>query len=278
METNIKIFSSEQFGQIRTTIDERGEPRFCLSDICNALGLQSRHVRERLSDDAVSTDTVFDTLGRRQQVNFVGEDGLYDVVLDSRKPIARKFRKWVTSEVLPAIRRDGGYMVSRQGESEEELMARAIMIAQETIKRKQERIRTLEIQSAEQAAQLIATNETISAMSAEIVTLKEKTSYLDRILASKETVTITQIAQDYGMSAKAFNRKLRELGIQRKVNGQWILLAPYIKEGYVHSETITITHSDGRTGSVLHTKWRQSGRLFLYNMLKGEGILPMIER
>ena len=99
MKNEIKIFESPEFGRIRTVNDERGEPWFCLTDVCKVLGLKQRHVRERLDDGVVSTDTIADSLGRLQMANFVNEDGLYDVILDSRKPSARASASWVTSEV-----------------------------------------------------------------------------------------------------------------------------------------------------------------------------------
>lgn len=129
----------------------------------------------------------------------------------------------------------------------------------------------LELENMEQRKQ-------IEVMSGEIVEMKKKTDYLDRILASKGTVTVTQIAQDYGMSAKAFNKTLADIGIQRKVNGQWILFAKYMANGYVHSKSVSIVHSDGRPDTVLNTEWTQRGRLFLYEALKAGGILPVIER
>lgn len=130
----------------------------------------------------------------------------------------------------------------------------------------------------EQGRLLTAQSETIADMNGEIIALKEKTSYLDKILNSTETVCTTQIAQDYAMSAKAFNAKLAELRVQRKVNDQWILLAPYNAEGYVHSQTVTILHTDGHHSVKMNTRWRQKGRLFLYDLLKKNGILPTIER
>lgn len=109
MENGIQIFKNKEFGEIRTS-GTAENPLFCLADVCKALGLKPSHVRERLDDGVVSTDTIFDNLGRQQVANFVNEDGLYDVILDSRKPEAKQFRKWITFEVLPSIRKHGAYM------------------------------------------------------------------------------------------------------------------------------------------------------------------------
>ena len=136
MKNEIKIFESPEFGRIRTVTDERGEPLFCLADVCKVLGLKQRHVRERLDDGVVSTDTIADSLGRLQMANFVNEDGLYDVILDSRKPSARDFRKWVTSEVLPQIRKMGGYIPLHEDDDEKTILAKAVTILQRTLKQK----------------------------------------------------------------------------------------------------------------------------------------------
>lgn len=132
--------------------------------------------------------------------------------------------------------------------------------------------------AAKQQQQIEEQQKQISAMSTEIIDMKKKTDYLNIILSSKGTVTITQIAQDYGFSAKAFNKILSEKGIQRKVNGQWILYAPYMSKGYVHSKSINIVHKDGRPDVAMNTEWTQRGRLFLYEALKRYGIIPSIER
>lgn len=105
----ITIFSNPQFGEIRTAIGENGEPMFCLPDLCRVLELTPSKVAQRLGDDVLSKYPITDALGREQIANFINEDGLYDSIFDSRKPEAKKFRKWVTSEVLPTIRKHGVY-------------------------------------------------------------------------------------------------------------------------------------------------------------------------
>ena len=130
----------------------------------------------------------------------------------------------------------------------------------------------------QQQLALESKNKEIVQLSATITEMQPKVSYVDTILSCKETVTTTQIAQDYGQSAKAFNILLRNFGVQHKVGGQWILYAKYLPCGYVQSETVSITHRDGSAGSVMHTKWTQKGRLFLYNELKNRGVIPTIEQ
>ena len=140
MNGEIQIFESPEFGQIRTVKGEKGEPWFCLADVCKVLGLKQRHVRERLEDGVVSTDPIADSLGRLQMANFVNEDGLYDVILDSRKPSARAFRKWITSEVLPQIRKTGGYIPINAEDDEKTIMAKALEIMNRTLAQKDELI------------------------------------------------------------------------------------------------------------------------------------------
>lgn len=150
----------------------------------------------------------------------------------------------------------------------------ALMLAANQAKQIEEQQKMLVAKNATIDAQ----NNTISEMSSAISEMQVKVSYYDRILQSKGLMDIKQIAQDYGMSAQALNKMLWEMRIQYKVNKQWILYSPYNAMGYVHSDTIPITHSDGSPGTKLHTKWTQKGRLFLYEKLKKNNVLPLIER
>lgn len=137
---NIKIFQNEKFGQVRVAMTESDEPLFCLSDVCNVIGISnSRNVKARLdAEDVRQMDTL--TEGGNQQATFVTESGLYDVIIRSDSEKAKPFRKWVTNEVLPSIRKHGGYIASKQDDTPEEIMARALLVAQETLKRKELRL------------------------------------------------------------------------------------------------------------------------------------------
>lgn len=137
MKESIKIFENAQFGQIRTSVTESGEPLFCLADVCKALDLSNpRDVKRRLQQKGVcTTDTP--TNGGIQQLNFITEPNLYKCIFQSRKKEAEQFQDWVCGEVLPSIRKSGGYMVARQDETPEQIMARALMVAKDTIDRQQ---------------------------------------------------------------------------------------------------------------------------------------------
>ena len=133
-------------------------------------------------------------------------------------------------------------------------------------------------QIEEQQRQLEANSKEIVELNGAIAEMEPKVTYVDMILASNETVTTTQIAQDYGQSAKAFNVILRNFGVQHKVGGQWVLYAKHLPFGYVQSDTFPIVHKNGTNGTVMHTKWTQKGRLFLYEELKKHNIIPLIEQ
>ena len=175
MQNQITIFNNPQFGEIRTA-GTAEQPLFCLADVCKALGLTPKGVNQRLSKEVISNYPV-ETSGGIQQALFVNEDGLYDVILDSRKPEAKVFRKWVTSEVLPSIRKTGGYIATNTTMTDAEIMAKAVLVAQSTIETRNARIKQLEIENAGQK-QLIAQ-------------MQKGNDYLNTILQSKGTLAIT---------------------------------------------------------------------------------------
>ena len=123
-----------------------------------------------------------------------------------------------------------------------------------------------------------AAEQQVYALSQEIESMQPKVSYYDMILNNHSTVLTTQIALDYGMSAKALNKKLYEMRIQHKVGDQWILYAPYLPMGYMHSKPVEITHNNGSKSIKYNSEWTQKGRLFLYDELKKRNILPLIEQ
>lgn len=194
--------------------------------------------------------------------NFLTESGVYKLAFRSDKPEAERFSNWVADTVLPQIRKTGGYIpvttANAKQMTDAEIMASALLIAQKTIE--------------ERDKALITANNTIQE-------LKPKADYVDMVLKSKGLLTVTQIAQDYGMTAVEFNKLLAQFGIQYKDKrtGQWILYAKYKRLGWVGSMSKDITRSDGTPDVVVHTKWTQKGRLGLYELLKKHGYVPVME-
>ena len=182
----ITLFQNPQFGEVRVS-ELNNEPIFCLSDVCKILDLQGSAVLRRLSDDVISNHPIIDNLGRTQTANFVNEDGLYDVILDSRKPEAKAFRKWITGEVLPEIRKTGGYMISKEEDTEADIMARALLIAQSTMERQKQRLELLQNENELQKKELKASSH--------------KVEYFDNVLQSTSVYIADQIAKELGMTA-----------------------------------------------------------------------------
>ena len=206
----------------------------------------------------------FGTSGQNRNTIVINESGLYSLIMGSKLESAKRFKRWVTSEVLPAIRKTGGYIAGEEDMTEDELVLKAMQVMQNKLKKLEDKTEKLETENKAQF-QLIGE-------------LKPKADYTDRILNNKGLVTITAIAKDYGMSSQTMNNKLHELGVQYKQSGQWFLYEKYHDNGYTHSETIDLKHQDGTEFVKMNTKWTQKGRLFLYNLLKQNGIVPVIEK
>lgn len=252
----LQIFKNNDFGEMRTKLIDN-KPYICLADVCKILDIKNvSQCKERLNQKGICiTDTL--TKGGKQQMTFIDESNLYKVIFQSRKTEAEKFTDWVTSEVLPAIRKTGGYIAGEENLDEDELVLKAMAVLNK-------KVEALKLENV-QKTQIIGE-------------LKPKADYTDMILQNKDTITVTAIAKDYGMSAKTFNKILHELRIQYKQSDQWFLYEKYQKCGYTHSKTTQYIKSDGRSGTKLNTEWTQKGRLFLYNKLKENGIIPVIEQ
>lgn len=255
---DILIFKNPQFGEIRTA-GTADKPVFCLSDVCKACGLSTNGISRRLQDEVISNHPIVDSLGRTQQALFVNEDGLYDVILDSRKPEARQFRKWVTSEVLPSIRKNGGYMVAKQNDTPELIMARALQIANDTISRHKQ--------------QLELANERIALQDTQLKQQAPKVKYVDDVLQSVNTYTTTQMSKELGLrEAKQLYNSLKEHGYMFKQSGQWLLTAKYSENGYTKSRTYQFTRNDGSIGTSSTTVWTEKGRHWLHELLDSNKI------
>lgn len=265
MANEIQVLKqTELLGQQFAVYGTPEEPLFLAKDVAAWIeyDLSSVNKLVALVDEDEKVRNIIPTLGGNQEMWLLTEDGLYEILMQSRKPIAKQFKKGV-KKILHEIRMVGGYIVSNEKDTADELMARALIVAQRTLERRDERIRLLEAVNTEQA-------KAISEMS-------PKATYYNIILQSPSTITVTQITQDYGMSAKAFNKLLHTLGIQRKVGRQWVLYSEYISNGYVQSATEPMKNShSGR--SYTYSRWTQKGRIFLYNELKNRGVLPLIEQ
>lgn len=253
----MRIFENEQFGKVRTVI-KNGEPWFVAADVCRALEIDRSQSR-RLDEDEKGVYSIH-TPGGAQDVTIVNEPGLYSLVLRSRKPEAKAFKRWITHEVIPSIRKTGGYIAGENQMSDDELVARALLM----LKKKLE-ARNLELDQA---------RGEIREKDAQIQRLAPKASYCDLVLQAKEAVPISLIAKDYGMSARTLNAMLHDMRIQYKVDDVWLLYQPLTKKGYTKS----VTYLTDSGVLAMRTLWTQKGRMFLYEKLKEKGILPEMEQ
>lgn len=251
---NLMIFENKEV----EVLELNGQVLFNPHHVGACLGIKPNSVRHAIlemndrkrkiikNSDVISNH--FRKLNNRGE-SFITESGVYDLIFKSRKPEAFKFKDWVTDEVLPSIRRTGGYISTTDDMSDDEIMAKALDIANAKLKERNKKIREL----------------------------KPKADYTDTILDSKSLFTVNQIAKDYGMGAKKFNELLHNLKIQYKQGEQWLLYAKYQDEGYVFSSAFPIKHSNNQIEVKMTTKWTQKGKKFLYDFLKCKGIVPTIE-
>ncbi len=250
----LQVFNNPEFGEIRT-VEINGEPWLVGKDVAAALGYSNpRDALSKHVDDEDKNSVAFrDGTSGNPNLTIINESGLYALVLSSKLPGAKKFRRWVTSEILPSIRKTGSYHLPKDYPS----ALRALADAEE---------KRLALQ---------AENEAQKQVIADFQPIKQ---YVDTILSSTGVMATSQIAADYDISAKALNKILHEAGIQHRVGGQWILYQKYMGKGYTKSETIPIVHSDGTPGTKMFTKWTQKGRLLIHEILTARGIHAVMDR
>ena len=255
----LKIFENAEFGTVRA-LEIDGAPWFVGKDVTDILGYQnpSEALSDHVDDEDKLNSKTLSSLGQRGGW-LINESGLYSLVLSSKLPAAKAFKRWVTSEVLPTIRRHGLYAID-DIIANPDLGIQALM----ALKAEREARKALEVDNKIKDQQ--------------IAELKPKASYYDLILQCSGLLSVTEIAKDYGLSAKALNKMLHDLGVQFSQSGVWFLYSKYQSCGYTQTKTQNYAKPDGTQGARVHTYWTQKGRLFLYDLLKRRGVLPMIER
>ncbi|HEH8190612.1 TPA: phage antirepressor KilAC domain-containing protein [Staphylococcus aureus] len=232
------------------TLEVDGEPYFIGKDVADILGYAngrdalSKHVDEDDKKVLTSRNTTLENLPNRG-LTAVNESGLYSLIFSSKLESAKRFKRWVTSDVLPAIRKHGIYATDN--------------VIEQTLKDPDYIITVLTEYKKEKEQNLL--------LQQEIGELKPKADYVDEILKSTGTLATTQIAADYGISAQKLNKLLHEARLQRKVNKQWVLYSEHMGKSYTDSDTITIVRSDGREDTVLQTRWTQKGRLKIHEIM-----------
>lgn len=252
----LEVFQNAEFGSVRT-VTIAGVPYFVGKDVATILKYKDtsdalkRHVDEENKLTRHFTDS-----GQNRSMYIINESGLYSLILSSKMPNAKKFKRWVTNEVLPSIRQHGMYATDSFIKKSIEDPAWAISVLQE----------------------LQAKNEQIAVQAQQISELQPKANYYDVVLNCKGLVTISVIAKDYGWTAIQMNKYLKKKKVQFKQGQIWLLYKEYASFGYTSTKTHTHKGKDGTDHTSVHTYWSQSGRLFIYNLLKNDGILPMIER
>ena len=256
----LQVFSNAEFGSVRSIMIDN-EPYFVGKDVAEVLGYvdPNKAISMHVDEEDKLNDKTSSSLGQRGGW-LINESGLYSLILSSKMPKARQFKRWVTSEVLPAIRKHGVFAVDAMLNDPDSMIA-----ALQAYKEERQRRLLLESENAVQKQQLLE--------------MKPKVSYYDVVINSPDLISITEIAKDYGWSAKRMNSVLNEKEIQYKQgNHIWILYQKYAEQGLTSTKTHAYLAGDGNTHTKVHTYWTQKGRLFIYDLLKKDGILPLIEK
>lgn len=253
------------FGELRVTRNEKGELLFCLKDVCDSLGLQVGATSKRLDFCSLSSIKVSNEIishgiatgvSRDIDMVFVTEPDLYRCIFQSRKPTARKFQDWVFNEVLPSLRTTGAYVVAKEEDSEEDIIARGLIAAKAALARREERIKELECENSQ-------SKQVIEAQGERIAKDAPKVEYYDQTLNSEDCMTSSQVALDLGITAQELHNKLCQANIIYKQSGQWNLYKPYKGWKLHDTNTYTFPSSNGGTRTKVYTVWTQRGRRFI---------------
>lgn len=257
--SELRVFENAEFGSVRSMVLD-GVPWFVGKDVAEILGYSNtRDAINKHVDEEDKGVAKCDTLGGMQELTIVNESGLYSLILRSQLPTARRFKRWVTSEVLPAIRKHGMYATDY-------LIANPDLAIAAFTALKEEREENKKL------------NEALAIKQQQIAEMAPKATYYDIVLRCKDAVNISVIAKDYGMSAIRMNELLHELGVQFKQNDIWLLYQEHAPNGYTRTNTHIYEGRSGEKRTKVHTKWTQKGRLFIYDLLKSHGIVPQIEQ
>ena len=250
----IKIINKSTF--LDKEIDVWGsieQPLFRAKDVASWLLIKNvPDLVKRVDNDEVHR---FNLGSLQGETWFLTEDGLYEVLMQSRKPIAKQFKKGVKA-ILHEIRTKGGYIASSVNDTPEAIMARALKVADETLKRNEQRVRELEAQTEQQA-------QTIGIQQKELTVAAPKVKYYDDTLASTDCLTTTQVADDLGISAKALNQQLSNAGIQYFQSGSWHLKGIFREWKLASTRTYNYIKGDGSTGTKINLVWNQRGKRFI---------------
>lgn len=251
---------TELIGHQFTVYGTAENPLFLAKEVAECIGHSNITVMLQTIDEdekvKVSPKQSLGELVNYKEYNFLTEDGLYEVLMQSRKPIAKQFKKGV-KQILHEVRTTGGYIATHQDDTPEEIMARALTIAQATLSKREERLKQLEAQTEQQQA-------TIKIQTEEIKKSAPKINYYDNHLQSVNTLTSTQVAKQIGMDAEKLHRKMKEIGILYKQSGQWLLYSPFSTWGLHATRTQTYTCNDGSIGTSVYTVWTTKGIRFIH--------------
>ena len=262
-----QVFNNSQFGELRIS-GTPDKPMFCLNDVCKALGLGNvTALKSRLDEKGFTTIKAL-TSGGNQQMIFINEPNLYRCIFQSRKAEAEQFQDWVFNEILPSIRKSGGYISTQANETPEMIMARALKVAEHTIEEHEKRMKAL-AEENEAQKRINKQLEADTQMKAEeIKKLTPDADYARQTLTAVNTWNTNIIAKEMGMSAVTLNQHLQRLGIQYKQHKVWILSAKYQGKGYTKTQTYNYLNSAGEVCTRMQQEWTEVGRRWLLELWK----------